>query len=311
MGDRNRRMFGALVGTLQKFNKEEIKKKDVLEKKKVVEKKVEEKTEREKEEMRNRKRELFDEQRKKKKDIQILQIQLKRTEEFEAWEASKKSEVNFIRTKGEQNPIYWLPKNHSEKTEGLLSETKTAVEKELEEKREAFEQELVGIERRKRIGGRRREGSGGGRMRREKMQHQEGRVVRMEKSNEDKAEIENEPRRTSSRNGVREDERRGETKSPVAKSGAPLAKRSKEPTPDAAEGEKRMSARKRQRSRKEAEREKRGSSESSSEEERRPRKRAASSSSSPHKSRVSSKSSKKKKNKKESSSSSSESSDSD
>merc|ERR1712112_196985 len=131
---------------------------------------------------------------------------------------------------------------------------------------------------------------------------------RMEKSIEDKAENEIEPRRTSSRNGGREDERRGETKSPVAKSGVPLAKRSNEPTPDAAEGEKRMSARKRQRSRKEAEREKRGSSESSSEEERRPRKRAASSSSSPRKSRVSSKSSKKKKNKKESSSSSSESS---
>ena len=65
------------------------------------------------------------------------------------------------------------------------------------------------------------------------------RVVRMEKSIEDKAENENEPRRTSSRNGGREDERRGETKSPVAKSGAPLAKRSKEQTPDAAEGEKR------------------------------------------------------------------------
>merc|ERR1719474_147594 len=104
--------------------------------------------EREKEEMRNRKRELFDEQRKEKKSIQILQIQLKRTEEFEAWETSKKSEVNFIRTKGEVNPIYWLPKNHSEKTEALLSETKTAVEKELEEKKEAFEQELVGIEKR-------------------------------------------------------------------------------------------------------------------------------------------------------------------
>ena len=56
--------------------------------------------------------------------------------------------MNFIRTKGEQNPIYWLPKNHSEKTEILLSETKTAIKKELEEKREAFEQELVGIEKR-------------------------------------------------------------------------------------------------------------------------------------------------------------------
>ena len=145
---RNKRMFGNLLGTLQKFTKDEVKQKEVVEKQKVALLKVEEKTEREKEEMRNRKRELFDEQRKKKKDIQILQIQLKRTEEFEAWEASKKSEVNFIRTKGEQNPIYWLPKNHSEKTEGLLSETKTAVEKELEEKREAFEQELVGIEKR-------------------------------------------------------------------------------------------------------------------------------------------------------------------
>ena len=50
---RNRRMFGALVGTLQKFNKEEIKKKDVTEKKKVVDLEVEEKTEKEKEEIKN------------------------------------------------------------------------------------------------------------------------------------------------------------------------------------------------------------------------------------------------------------------
>merc|ERR1712045_852067 len=55
---KNKRMFGALVGTLQRFNKEEVKKKDVTEKKKVVEMKVEEKTEKEKEEIRNRKREL-------------------------------------------------------------------------------------------------------------------------------------------------------------------------------------------------------------------------------------------------------------
>merc|ERR1719320_1560042 len=135
------RMFGNLLGTLQKFTKDEVKQKEVVEKQKVALKKVEEKNEREKEEMRNRKRELFDEQRKEKKSIQILQIQLKRTEEFEAWETSKKSEVNFIRTKGEVNPIYWLPKNHSDKT-------KAAVEKELEEKKEAFEQELVGIEKR-------------------------------------------------------------------------------------------------------------------------------------------------------------------
>ena len=110
-------MFGALVGTLQKFNKEEIKKKDVTEKKKVVELKVEERTEKEKEEIKNRKRELFSEQKKKKKDIQIIQIQMKRVEDFDIWEKSKQKEVNFIRTKAQPN-LYWQPKNHSEKTRG-------------------------------------------------------------------------------------------------------------------------------------------------------------------------------------------------
>jgi len=145
---RNRRMFGNLLGTLQKFTKEQKEQKQEQKQKEVL-KKVEEKTEREKEDMRNRKRELFEEQKKKKKDIQILQIQLKRTEEFEAWEASKKSEVNFIRTKAEPGPpVYWLPKAHSEKSKGLLAESRATVEKELEEKREAFEQELVQIEKR-------------------------------------------------------------------------------------------------------------------------------------------------------------------
>merc|ERR1719228_1949935 len=159
--DRNRRMFGALVGTLQGFNKEEIKKKDVLEKKKVVEKKVEEKTEREKEEIKNRKRELFDEQKKKKKDIQILQIQMKRVEEYEAWEKSKKFEVNFIKTKTSKPDIYWLPKQHSVKSEAMLVESKEAVEKEIEERKEKFEAELIAIEKkmtadldRRRSGGR-------------------------------------------------------------------------------------------------------------------------------------------------------------
>ena len=115
--DRNKRMFGALVGTLQKFNKEEIKKKDVTEKKKVVELKVEERTEKEKEEIKNRKRELFSEQKKKKKDIQIIQIQMKRVEDFDIWEKSKQKEANFIRTKAQPN-LYWQPKNHSEKTRG-------------------------------------------------------------------------------------------------------------------------------------------------------------------------------------------------
>merc|ERR1712066_31253 len=110
--------------------------------------KVEEKTEREKEEIKNRKRELFDEQKKKKKDIQVIQIQMKRVEEYEAWEKSKKSEVNFIRTKTSQPEIYWLPKQHPDKSEVLLVESREAVEKEIEERKEKFEAELISIEKR-------------------------------------------------------------------------------------------------------------------------------------------------------------------
>ena len=116
---RNKRMFGALVGTLQKFNKEEVKKKDVTEKKKIVEMKVEERTEKEKEEIKNRKRELFSDQKKKKKDIQIIQIQMKRVEDYEIWEKSKQQEVNFIRTASKPE-LYWLPKTHTEKSKGKI-----------------------------------------------------------------------------------------------------------------------------------------------------------------------------------------------
>merc|ERR1711872_749321 len=65
-----------------------------------------------------------------------------------AWEKSKKSEVNFIRTKTSQPEIYWLPKQHSDKSEALLVESREAVEKEIEERKEKFEAELISIEKR-------------------------------------------------------------------------------------------------------------------------------------------------------------------
>lgn len=147
---RNKRMFGSLLGTLKKFTKEEVQKKDVVDKKKLVEKKVEEKTEKEKEEIKTKKRELFYEHKKKKKDIQIIQIQMKRVEEYETWESSKKKEVNFIRTKGTPPglpEIFWLPKKHTEGTQALLVESKETIEKQIEERKEEFEAELLSIEK--------------------------------------------------------------------------------------------------------------------------------------------------------------------
>ena len=159
-------MFGALVGTLQRFNKEEVKKKDVTEKQKEKLMKVEERTEKEKEEIKNRKRELFTDQKKKKQDIKILHIQMRRVEEYETWEKSKKQEANFIRTKADP-PLYWLPKTISDKSIGkenkissflhvcptilsfpeLQQATRQLVEKEVVTRKEEFEEELLEIER--------------------------------------------------------------------------------------------------------------------------------------------------------------------
>ena len=158
-------MFGALVGTLQRFNKEEVKKKDVTEKQKEKLMKVEERTEKEKEEIKNRKRELFTDQKKKKQDIKILHIQMRRVEEYETWEKSKKQEANFIRTKADP-PLYWLPKTISDKSIGkknvlisllfvltilslleLQQATRQLVEKEVATRKEEFEEELLEIER--------------------------------------------------------------------------------------------------------------------------------------------------------------------
>ena len=128
--------------------------------------KVEERTEKEKEEIKNRKRELFTDQKKKKQDIKILHIQMRRVEEYETWEKSKKQEANFIRTKADP-PLYWLPKTISDKSIGtskshfvlkqsfnfifpsleLQQATRQLVEKEVATRKEEFEEELLEIER--------------------------------------------------------------------------------------------------------------------------------------------------------------------
>ena len=71
---RNRRLFGSIQDTLQKFSMEEKKKKDMTQKKKEVEQKIEEKTEKEREDLKLKRRELLDEQRQKKQDIRSVQF---------------------------------------------------------------------------------------------------------------------------------------------------------------------------------------------------------------------------------------------
>ena len=73
---RNRRMFGNLLGTLQKFKQDENRVKERDQKKREIEAKIDEKTEKEKEEAKRTKYELFSEKKKQQQEIRMLQVKL-------------------------------------------------------------------------------------------------------------------------------------------------------------------------------------------------------------------------------------------
>ena len=74
MFQRSKRMFGNLLGTLQRFKQDENKIKDREQKKRKIEEKIEEKTVKEREDAKKKKFELFTEREKKKHELKILEV---------------------------------------------------------------------------------------------------------------------------------------------------------------------------------------------------------------------------------------------
>ena len=73
---------------------------------------------------------------------------MKRAEEFETWERSKRKEQKYIRTKKSSTKIYFLPKNHNDETLTALESTMDEIDQEIRVARELFEEELNKIYRR-------------------------------------------------------------------------------------------------------------------------------------------------------------------
>jgi len=142
---RNKRMFGSILGTLQKFRADETKDKDREQKRRKIETKIDQKTEKERAEAIKQKQELFEDKKKKEMEIKVLQVQMKRAEEFEVWERCKRKEQKYIRTKNCTTKIYYLPKNHNDSTLTALENTMDEIDEEIRVAREVFEEELQKI----------------------------------------------------------------------------------------------------------------------------------------------------------------------
>lgn len=120
---RNRRMFGSLLGTLQKFCQEESRLKNKEEKKAKIEKKLEDQQNQEREIMKKERQNLYLNRKRQQLEIKMIENKMELVREFAAFEEAKKPLMNFIRTKAKPS-IFYLPKMHNKSTESKMAECK-------------------------------------------------------------------------------------------------------------------------------------------------------------------------------------------
>ncbi|RLU18898.1 hypothetical protein DMN91_009256 [Ooceraea biroi] len=142
---RNKRMFGALLGTLQKFRQEETKLKAKEDKKAEVEARVEEARRREKEELRRERQQLFLSRKRQLAEVRALEAKLARSRQFQDWRNGQLPLASSIKTRA-QPSIYYTPKRKHPQTDALLEQSAKELYEEIERREKALVEELSLIE---------------------------------------------------------------------------------------------------------------------------------------------------------------------
>lgn len=143
--ERNKRMFGSLLGTLQKFKKEENILKSKEEKKAQIEKKLEEQEMQEKIKLKQERDALIESRKKKQFEVKALETKMEKWKDLEIWEESTRHQVHFIKT-NTSPALFWRPKIFDDKTTELQSKTEQEVTEKIAERRKQIEDEIKAIE---------------------------------------------------------------------------------------------------------------------------------------------------------------------
>lgn len=142
---RNRRMFGSLLGTLQKFCQEESRLRKKENKKALIEKKLEEQELQEKTLIQKERETLFLDRKRKQNEIRNLERKVARLKDFKTWEQSMICHQHQIRTRTKPH-IFYQPRLHSAQTDKLVLESKSELDCVLKKRREDLQAELREIE---------------------------------------------------------------------------------------------------------------------------------------------------------------------
>lgn len=142
---RDKRIFSSLLGTLQKFKKEESVLKSKEEKKAQIERKVEEQEMQEKIKLKQQRDELIESKKKKLFEVKALETKMEKWKDLETWENSTRHQVNFIKTSTKPE-IFWRPKIFDDTTTELKAKTEQDVNEKIAERKLQVEEELKAIE---------------------------------------------------------------------------------------------------------------------------------------------------------------------
>jgi len=143
--DRNRRMFGSLLGTLAKFRQEESFLKDKEDKRAKIEQRLDENARQEKESLRKERHELFLERRRQQAHVRRLEWKMHRLREHDEWAARQQPLLKFIQS-STQPLLYYKPKIWTAKTEALLQQSQQKLKEMLETRRRELEEEFQRVE---------------------------------------------------------------------------------------------------------------------------------------------------------------------
>uniref|UniRef100_A0A6B0VCK9 Pinin n=1 Tax=Ixodes ricinus TaxID=34613 RepID=A0A6B0VCK9_IXORI len=152
--ERNKRMFGIMLGTLQKFQSEETRRKDQLQSQKraEIEQKLEEAAEREKAQLRKERQDLFLSRRQKQQSLRRLELKMEVARLHEEAEARQRLLLNFIHTRTKPH-IMFKPAKPCPETQKRLKESQKRILGTIESRRAKVKEELDAIDELYRRGG--------------------------------------------------------------------------------------------------------------------------------------------------------------
>ncbi|XP_013408539.1 pinin [Lingula anatina] len=141
---RNRRMFGLLLGTLQRFKEDSKEKTDKEQHRQEILQKLEDREKQEKDDIRKERQSLFKERRAQQARIQRLEQKMEMVQMHEEWVKQTEYYKHFIRTKAKPH-LFYMPKVSTSTTSKQIKETAKVIEDLIKEKKKKLDEELEAL----------------------------------------------------------------------------------------------------------------------------------------------------------------------